>query len=131
MAVTPDGKSAYVTNFIFSKKKIRRDGKGTISQYSIDPATGKLRPKSPATVPTGHQVEAIAITPDGRSAYVPSETANTVWQYSIDPATGKLSPKSPATVAAGTRPGGAGGHPRRRRIREACARRPPSPAARA
>jgi sugar lactone lactonase YvrE len=89
VAVSPDDTSAYVA-----------DGSGTISQYSIDPTTGTLRPKSPATVPAGHQVEAIAITPDGRSAYVPGETASKVWQYSIDPATGKLTSKSPATVPA-------------------------------
>ncbi len=102
VAVTPNGKSAYVVNACGARPCRRRGGEGTVSQYRIDPVTGTLSPMSPATVPAGHLVQAVVIAPDGKSAYVPSETLNKVWQYSIDPATGKLTPKSPAAVPAGT-----------------------------
>jgi DNA-binding beta-propeller fold protein YncE len=60
IAITPDGKSLYVTNFVA----------GTISQYDIDPVSGVLSPKTPATVAAGLRPGSIAVTPDGRSAYV-------------------------------------------------------------
>ena len=43
ITIAPGGKSAYVT----------ATGADTIWQYSINPATGKLTPKSPATVAGG------------------------------------------------------------------------------
>ena len=97
VAVTPDGKSAYVTNL---------DG-GTVSQYSIDPQSGALSPKIPATVTAGTQPERIAVSPDGKSAYITDFNEfgpGTVSQYSIDPQSGALSPKTPATVTAGSEP---------------------------
>src|SRR5512132_3234346 len=59
IAITPDGKSLYVTNFFA----------GTISQYDIDPAAGALSPKTPATVAAGLRPGSIAVTPDGRGPY--------------------------------------------------------------
>ncbi len=94
MAVTPNGKSAYVAN----------SADNTVSQYSIDPTTGVLSPKSPATVATGSLPNSLAVTPDGKSAYVVNESGNTVSQYSINPSTGQLTPMSPATVATGSLP---------------------------
>ena len=47
VAVSPNGKSVYVTNTTSS------DLVGSISQYSVDPLTGGLSPKVPATVATG------------------------------------------------------------------------------
>jgi len=44
--------------------------------------------------------EAIAIAPNGRSAYVTSENDGMISQYTINPVTGKITPMSPATVAA-------------------------------
>ena len=96
VAVSPDGKSAYVTNL----------DDGTVSQYTIDPATGALSPMTPATVGAGSGPFAVAVSPDGISAYVADETGNTVSQYTIDPATGALSPMTPATVPAGGGPSG-------------------------
>jgi hypothetical protein len=53
VAVSPDGRSAYVVN----------DLDGTVSQYTIDPATGALSPKSPPTVPTdGFNPAGIAVS---------------------------------------------------------------------
>jgi hypothetical protein len=53
--IAPDGRSAYVTS--------ENDGKP--SQYAINPATGKLKPLSPATVPTaGSGSLGLAVTPE-------------------------------------------------------------------
>jgi 6-phosphogluconolactonase (cycloisomerase 2 family) len=52
IAVTPDGESAYVTNFQVN----------SVSQYDIDPASGALTPKSPATIASGTQPVQIAVT---------------------------------------------------------------------
>jgi DNA-binding beta-propeller fold protein YncE len=46
----------------------------------------------------------IAVSPDGKSAYVNDYNANAISPYSISPATGKLTPMSPKTVAAPGRP---------------------------
>jgi hypothetical protein len=35
---------------------------GTVSQYTIDPTTGGLSPKTPATVTSGSTLDAIAVT---------------------------------------------------------------------
>ena len=92
VAVTPDGTSAYVTN----------GGSGnTVSQYDIHPETGALSPKTPASVATGALSAHIAVTPDGTSAYVVTGTSTGsggLFQYDIDPQTGALSPKTPASV---------------------------------
>ena len=96
IVVTPNGANAYIAD--------GGSGPGntfTVSQYSIDPATGTLSPLTPATVAAGLNPGHVAVTPDGRSAYVTDENGATISQYNIDPATGALSPKTPATVAAG------------------------------
>jgi hyaluronoglucosaminidase len=98
IAVTPDGRSVYVTN---------NSSPATVSEYTVDPETGALSPKSPATVPVGQGVPlGIALTPNGKSAYVTnySEATGTISQFNIDPLTGVLTPKTPATVPAGTLP---------------------------
>jgi 6-phosphogluconolactonase (cycloisomerase 2 family) len=70
-----------------------------VSQYTINPITGRLAPKSPATVAAGRGSVEVALTPNGKSAYVVDHDA--VSQYSIDPVTGDLTPKSPAKVVTG------------------------------
>ena len=91
VAVDPQGTSAYATS---SASKVY--------QYTINAATGKLTPKSPATVATrSGGTAAIAFTPSGKSAYV---VGTSISQYSIDATTGKLKPKSPATVATPPNP---------------------------
>ena len=91
IAVDPQGTSAYATS---SASKVY--------QYTINPATGRLTPKSPATVATkSGETAALAFTPDGTSAYV---VGKNISQYSIDAATGDLTPKSPATVATPPNP---------------------------
>lgn len=96
IAVAPGGLSLYVA-----------DSSGnTVSQYSVDAATGALTPDIPPTVATGAQPSGIALSPDGKHAYVTNMFDNTVSQYGIDAFTGQLTPMSPATVATGTEPFG-------------------------
>lgn len=91
IAVDPQGTSAYATS---SASKVY--------QYTINAITGKLTPKSPATVATrSGGTAAIAFTPNGTSAYV---VGTSISQYSIDATTGDLTPKSPATVATPPNP---------------------------
>jgi len=99
VAITPDGKSAYVTS-----------SENTVWQYDINQATGALSSKVPGTVATGNGLPhgGIAVTPNGKSAYVTNLTENTVSQYDISPTTGALSPKAAATVATGKHPSGIG-----------------------
>jgi len=106
VAVSPDGKSVYVTNTGIGLS-------GTLSQYNVDPLTGALSPKVPATVATGFGPYGVAVTPDGKSVYVTNygnpvgpPPGDTLSQYNVDPLTGALSPKVSATVAAGLSPRG-------------------------
>jgi DNA-binding beta-propeller fold protein YncE len=97
ITVSPDGKSAYVTNL--------GGGLGippghTVSQYSINVATGALSPKAPSTVATGTSPTSIALTPDGKSAYVINEDDNSISQFNVDPPTGSLLPQSPSVATA-------------------------------
>jgi DNA-binding beta-propeller fold protein YncE len=102
IAVAPDGKSAYVADAEYPVPPDFRSI-GTVSQYDIDPGSGALSPKTPATVATLSQIPtSIAVTPGGTSAYVTATGGdNLVSQYDIDPGSGALSPKTPATVTAG------------------------------
>ena len=95
VAVSPQGTSVYAVD-------VGPNGghpADRVSQYTIDPSTGRLRPKSPATVPGGRGGQSIAISPNGKSAYVNGH--DKVWQYTISPSTGALRPMSPAAVASG------------------------------
>jgi 6-phosphogluconolactonase (cycloisomerase 2 family) len=89
IAVTPNSKSAYVTDLF-----------GSVIQYGIDPMTGFLSPKSPRSVPAGQYVQDVATTNDGGSAYATTSRSG-VFQYSIDPVDGALSPKNPPSAGTG------------------------------
>jgi 6-phosphogluconolactonase len=94
IAVSPQGTSAYAVDNLSNTA-------GAVSQYTLNPATGKLTPKSPRTVPTaGVPSGIIALSPDGKNAYVTSEHEGALSQFAISPVTGKITPLSPATVAA-------------------------------
>jgi prepilin-type N-terminal cleavage/methylation domain-containing protein len=60
IAISPDGKSVYVTSHYDN----------TISIYNRDTGTGQLTPSSPATVNAGVSLCDIAISPDGKSVYI-------------------------------------------------------------
>jgi DNA-binding beta-propeller fold protein YncE len=90
IAVSPQGTGAYAVDNLSNTA-------GAVSQYTLNPATGKLSPKSPRMVATaGVPSGIIAISPDGKNAYVPS--GKSISQYRISPATGKLTPMPPRTV---------------------------------
>ncbi|MDQ6777550.1 MAG: lactonase family protein, partial [Actinomycetota bacterium] len=87
--------SAYVTN----------GQSADVSQYAIG-AGGMLSSLTPATVATGGSPSGVAVSPDGKSAYVANSNGSTVSQFTIDPVSGALTPKTPATVATGLSPSG-------------------------
>ena len=102
IAVSPDGRSVYVTNPGGGTVP------GTLSQYTVGPG-GVLTPKTPATVAAGSIPIGVALSPDSRSVYVTNSdldsSDNSVLQYSAG-ADGALTPKSPPIVATGVNPSG-------------------------
>lgn len=96
IAVSPQGTSAYAVDNLSGTA-------GAVSQYTLNPATGKLTPKSPRTVAVaGSPSGIIAISPDGQNAYVP--TARAISQFRISPGSGALSARPVQTVATGPNP---------------------------
>jgi YVTN family beta-propeller protein len=110
LAVSPDHSSVYVVNAF-----------GSIAQYDVGD-DGGLSPKNPASIPVDpafpepgvvRTSSTIAVSPDGRSLYVPSygitptnpSVQPYVSQFDVE-ADGTLSPKNPPTAAAGDKPGG-------------------------
>jgi DNA-binding beta-propeller fold protein YncE len=103
VAISPDGRNAYLTTFISSD---------TLLVFDRDPRTGALTQKpgqdgcfreTPATAncasaPLMHDPFGVALTPDGRTVYVTAFDASRVITFTRDPATGTLTLK----------PGGAG-----------------------
>jgi len=94
VAITPDGKHVYLTNHVHltSGGVATNRGAGTVSV--ITTATGKVSP--PITV--GKKPGGVAITPDGKHAYVNNNGDGTV--SVITTATGKVA--APITVGKGT-----------------------------
>jgi DNA-binding beta-propeller fold protein YncE len=118
VAISPDGKSAYVSSFGVSGSP----GSGSVWQYAIDPGSGALSPKTPPIVATGGSPSAVAVAPDGKSAYVTNFMENSVWQFDIAAVSGALSPKTPPSVAAAGSPGAIAVAPRVPTGREQCGR---------
>lgn len=86
VAITPNGKMAYVANYTSN----------TVTP--IDLATNKARP----AIPVGVGPSAIAIAPNGKTAYVSDDGSSTVLGDTVTPidlATNK--PESPITVGTG------------------------------
>jgi DNA-binding beta-propeller fold protein YncE len=65
---------------------------------------GALTALSPASLATGKEPVAVAVSPDGKNVYVVNQGANTISQYSRNAETGKLTALSPATIATGALP---------------------------
>jgi 6-phosphogluconolactonase (cycloisomerase 2 family) len=92
IVIAPNGKSAYIGC-----------SRG-LCQYDIDPLTGALSPKTPASVGTGHsdgRVDDMAMAPNGKWVYVMVNyfvshfcCPTDIVQYEIDPRSGVLSPKT-------------------------------------
>jgi DNA-binding beta-propeller fold protein YncE len=93
--VDPSGRFAYVPNTY---------GNNTVSQYTIDSATGALSPSTPSEAATGNQPTSVAVDPSGKFAYVVNRADDTISMYTIDPTTGTLSPNTPFTIATGAEP---------------------------
>ena len=95
IAISPDARSVYVTD----------TGAETVAQFDVGPG-GALSPKSPATVhvPGGNDADGIAISPDGRDAYVASDFGG-VSEFDVGPG-GALTPKPVPTISAGANPTG-------------------------
>src|SRR5215470_8607487 len=81
-----------------------KGGTNEISQFATL-GSGALRPLTPGKVATaGVPSGLIAVSPDGKNAYVPSGKA--ISQYRISSATGKLTPMPPRKVAGAGSPVG-------------------------
>jgi DNA-binding beta-propeller fold protein YncE len=96
LAVSPDGRSLYVVNsgaYEDGDPGYRDEG-DTVSQYDIG-ADGRLTPKSPPAVAAGDLPSDIAISPDGKSVYVPNSVSEQVLQYNVG-SEGRLSLNSSA-----------------------------------
>ena len=90
IVVHPSGKFAYVANY--------SSNSNSISAYSIDPNSGALASidadgaagGTQTSIPTRSNPISIAITPDGKYAYVANAGSNNISTYSIDATTGAL-----------------------------------------
>jgi 6-phosphogluconolactonase len=95
VAVSPDGRSVYVASFGTAAAN-------TNLVYQFDVGTdGTLSSKSPPTVAAGERATSVAVSPDGKSAYVTNSASDTVSQYSVG-SNGALSLKR--SVGAGDSP---------------------------
>lgn len=88
----PNGKSLYVAV-------------GPVWQYSINPATGELTPKSPATIAAPGTAHDLAIAPNGKNVYVVTEgvrlgVAAVLGQEQPGPATGDRHERGPVWLDA-------------------------------
>jgi 6-phosphogluconolactonase (cycloisomerase 2 family) len=99
IAVTPGGKNVYVAGLGPGFAGTT----GTVSQYTVA-VDGTLTPSTPATVETDAGASAIAVSPDGKTAYTADSGGNDITQYGVDPTTGALSFKFPENVNAGNAP---------------------------
>ena len=102
LAMTPEGDDLYAT---------ADDG---ILQFDVA-ADGRLTPKSPPLQPATGVPYAVAIHPDGGSAYVTDLRRGKVLQYDIA-ARGRLEPKDPAAVFAGALASGVAVRPNGRTV---------------
>jgi 6-phosphogluconolactonase (cycloisomerase 2 family) len=97
IAVTPDGRFAYVTNYNSTNSQIY--------QFSIG-SDGSLSPLAVASVASGANPYAIAVDPTGSYVYAVNVGADgTISQYRIG-ADGGLVPMTPLTVSVGAYPTG-------------------------
>src|SRR5262249_32053091 len=86
VAVTPDGKTAFVANY----------GNGTVSTIDV-----KTRTKSPADIAVGTGPFGVAITPDGKTSIVTNNASGTVSSIDV-----KTRTKNPADIPVGNYPKG-------------------------
>ncbi len=91
VAVTPDGKTAFVTN----------NGSGTVSTIDV-----KTRKKNPTDITVGTNPKGVAVTPDGKTVFVTN--ANLVQEpvtgNSVSTIDVKTRTKHPTDITVGTQP---------------------------
>ncbi len=97
VAITPDGKFAYVTN----KFNAQHGLDGDVSGFAIDPTSGALRAVPGSPFATGKFPTGVAITPNGKFAYVPAWQSHSVFAYAIDAHTGALEKVKGSPFAGG------------------------------
>lgn len=98
VAITPDGKFAYVT----SKFSAHRHGlNGEVSAFAIDATSGALEAVPGSPFATGKFPTGVAITPNGEYAYVPAWQSHAVFAYTIDSGTGALEKVKGSPFAGG------------------------------
>ena len=89
LAIAPNGRSLYSPAYGF--------GAASVVEYDVR-QDGSLSLKNPPTVASGPEPQGIAISPNGRHAYVANNEGNsTISQYDIA-RDGVLTPRSRATV---------------------------------
>ena len=88
LAVSPDSKHVYASC-------------GALCEFGVAPTTGVLSADGDGFT-NAFEPFAVAVAPNGRSAYVTAAFGIGIQQYDIDPATGQLSPKTPSSVPAGS-----------------------------
>ncbi len=81
LAVSPDGKQVYVTNYYA----------GSLTHFNRDLVNGQLFFQNSITDPTLQGARKVAISPDGKQLYVTASTASRFTSYERNPVTGVLS----------------------------------------
>ena len=86
MAVTPDGKTAFITNF---------------ASDSVSTIDVRTRTKNPTDIPVGSNPTDVAVTPDGKTAFVTNQGSGTVSTIDVKSRTTR-----PGDIPVGAGPGG-------------------------
>jgi YVTN family beta-propeller protein len=94
VAVTPDGKTAFVAN----------QASNTVSTIDV-----KTRTKDPTDIAVGTQPAGVAVTPDGKTVFASNLYSNTLSTIDV-----KTRTKNPSDIPVGTLPGGVAFTPCRR-----------------
>lgn len=102
----------YVPKFAYAANR----GDGTVSAYTVDPATGALTTvvgagdgatgtNASGTIATGTQPVVVTVDPLGKFAYAANYAGGGVWSgYTINQSTGELTAMTPATFTTGSNP---------------------------
>ena len=102
VAVSPNGKFAYVANFASTT------GVNGLSAYTINQTTGALSAIIVSESTTGSQPQSVAVDPNGKFAYVANYGStigvNGLSAYTINPNTGALSAIIGSESTTGSRP---------------------------
>jgi 6-phosphogluconolactonase len=77
---------------------------GSVSQFTINSATGALTLVADSAFPTGTNPVAMLVHPTGKYLYVVNSGTDNVSQFSIDSTTGVLTELTTTTVSTGTTP---------------------------